>query len=103
MDRVRSWIDPTDAKGGKGRQKPPYAIEGFAFIVQRTFTLHANINHHRVASMAVKEGEVDTVLTMSVNVSNGLTWATQRSLLSDQNSLRNEIPTVRPYGSRNAG
>jgi hypothetical protein len=22
---------------------------------------------------------------------------------SDQNSLRNEIPTVRPYGSRNAG
>jgi hypothetical protein len=23
--------------------------------------------------------------------------------LSDQNSLRNEIPTVRPYGSRNAG
>jgi len=28
---------------------------------------------------------------------------TERSPLSDQNSLRNEIPTVRPYGSRNAG
>ena len=28
---------------------------------------------------------------------------TKRSPLSDQNSLRNEIPTVRPYGSRNAG
>jgi hypothetical protein len=28
---------------------------------------------------------------------------TKRSPLSDQNSLRNAIPTVRPYGSRNAG
>jgi hypothetical protein len=29
--------------------------------------------------------------------------STERGPLSDQNSLRNEIPTVRPYGSRNAG
>jgi hypothetical protein len=28
---------------------------------------------------------------------------TKRSPLSDQNILRNAIPTVRPYGSRNAG
>jgi PilZ domain len=90
------------------------SLSGGMVATDHTWSVHTYIE----ISMKPPEAGQDALSVMARVMRNlkggvGVEWCefapsavtdpTERSPLSDQKSLRNEIPTVRPYGSRNAG